>query len=367
MEKDSVKIVLTGGHAGTTALAVIEEILKRGKENWKISWIGPKTVLEGKKIIPFEHRIFPGMGVSSHSITAGKLQRKFNFWAVVSFLKVPIGFVNAFWVVLRIRPSVIVSFGGYAGVPVVFAGWLLGVPIILHEQTMVVGLANKLSSFFASKVAISRMESADFFPKNKIVLTGNPVMAEIVKVGPKNSLSSRPVVFITGGSRGAQNINNVVDGILDGLVEKFDVIHHTGYLDFERFRQRKEKLGRNYDVFDFIDPLKMGEIYKKSDIIVGRAGANSISEIMATGRPAILIPIPWTRFDEQTKNARLAEKCGIGVILPQDDLSPVSLLAKIEEVLGNWREMVLGMDRSIAKMDIGASAKLVDVIESQLS
>lgn len=356
-------ILLTGGHAATTAIATIEEILKSHKD-WKLCWVGASSAFEGRKVPTLASVVMPSMGVTYYPITMGRLQRKFTVWTIPTLFKIPIGFIQAFLLVFGLRPRVVVSFGGYISVPVCLASWLLGIPIIIHEQTMAAGLANRITSFFATKVAIARLESKKYFPEKKIVLVGNPVMESIRKVKPKTKIGNPPVIYITGGSSGSQRVNNVVELALPTILKKFKVIHQTGRLDWEHFKKMRSS---NYEPHSFIDLDKIASVFEKADIVIGRAGANTVAEIMVTKRPSILIPIPWVTYDEQTKNAKLAQEVGIAVIVKQSDLTPQVLLEQLDFLVKNWQKMVEASSTDISELDIHASGKFVDEIENLLN
>lgn len=364
------RVVFTGGHAGTTAIATIEAALKK-RVNWEIYWIGPKKTFEGKDIASYHSKVFPKLGVNYKGINTGRLQRKLSFWTIPSILKIPLGFAQAFYLILRIRPKVVVSFGGYVAFPVVFSSWVLGIPVIIHEQTMAAGLANKLSSYFARKIALARVESEAYYPKFKTEVIGNPVMSGILSVKHKSKMGRPPTVYVTGGSSGAQTINKAVDAVLEKILSSYKVIHHVGELDFTHFEGRKERLPSSlkerYEVYSFIDPQEIGRIYEKADILISRAGANTVSEIMVTGRPSIIVPIPWSRYDEQAKNAKLAQSVGIALVILQDELTGERLLEELGKIEKNWEEMVKNMDNTLADLDSSASLRLVNLIQRYIS
>ncbi len=360
------KIVFTGGHAGTTAIAVIEEV-KRQSLPWDIYWIGPKKTFEGKGISSYHSRVFPKLGVVYKGINTGRLQRKLSIWTIPSILRVPIGFMQAFSLIARIRPSVVISFGGYVAFPVAVVAWVFGIPVIIHEQTVAAGLANKLTSFFARKILLARKASEEYYSKSKTEVTGNPIMPDILKIATKKKIGNPPTIYITGGSSGAQTINRAVDSVLEEMLLLYKVVHQTGELDLVFFEKRKreldEKLKGRYEIFGFKDPDEIYKIYEKADIIVSRAGANTISEIMAISIPSILIPIPWARYDEQTRNAKLAQDAGIARIINQDDLTGEKLLSEIGKVKNGWSKMVAGRDNFLTKLDLRASLAVVDIIK----
>lgn len=363
--QNNKRVVLTGGHAATTAIATIEEIIRR-QDKWDLYWIGAKYAVEGKKTPTLESTALPKRGVNFQPIITGRLQRKFTFWTIPSLLKIPLGFFHAFFVLLKIRPQLILSFGGFAAFPVVVASWILRIPVVIHEQTIEVGRANKYSSFFAKKIAISREKSKKYFPEGKVVVTGNPIMTQIAEISPKKKMSEPPTILVMGGSRGSLFINNLIAELLPELLKDNYLIHLTGKIGYEMFSKLKETLpeeiSEKYEVYDSVDPMQIDGVYKRADLIVSRAGANTVSEVMAVKIPAIFIPIPFSYQDEQTKNAEYAKEYGIGVTLKQKTLTKEKLLIKINEVFKNWEKMV----KKVAKKDSPdkkASQKLVDVLE----
>lgn len=357
------KILLTGGHAATTAISVIEELIRRyGKTGIDINWIGARFPTEGKKINGLELKIFPGLGVKTYLLNAGRLQRKFTRYTISSLLKLPVGFIEAIYFILKIKPEVTLSFGGFAAFPVVFASALFRIPVLIHEQTAEVGLANKLSTLFAKEVLLARYESTKHFENRKTEVVGNPVMTQISEVGIKEKIGSPPVIFVMGGSRGSERINDALFSILDKLLGKYQVIHITGQSDCQRFENVKNK---NYRVFPFVSPMQIDNLYRESDIVVSRSGANTISELMIVKRPAILIPIPWSHLNEQEKNAELAKNFGVARILKQEDLSGERLLTEIEQIIKDWDEIVSKI-KSKHSDDISASSKVVNVLAKYL-
>lgn len=358
------KILITGGHAAIFALATIEEIQKRDKEI-KISWVGAKSAIEGQKVIPIEQRIFPLLDVKCYEIRAGKIQTKFTKHTLLSLFKIPLGFWDTFFVLQKTKPDVILSFGGFAAFPVVLLGFLKNIPIYVHEQTTTVGLSNKVSSFFAKKIAIARKSSAKYFPQQKIVLTGNPILKSILQVKIKNKISEKKNIFITTGSRGSVVINDTLLESLEDILKKHDVYHITGKNDFEKFDNFKKGLNKNlqkkYSVYEFINPLEIHKFYELSDIIISRGGATTVAEILITQRPAIIVPIPWTRSDEQTKNALLAQKSGVAIYLQQDKLNKISLTKALFEIEKNYEKMSSSKS-DISDLDRNGAKNLVDLI-----
>jgi len=313
MQKTSKVIVFTGGHAGSTAYAVISELLRNHDYEFQIHFIGANSALEGTKVQTFESQFLPKLGVIYHGVSTGRLQRKFTFRTIPSILRIPFGFFQTFGMLKRIKPDLVFSFGGFASFPVVFWAKLFSIPVILHEQTAAIGRANKLAIRFADKILLARSESLPYFNSQKTIVTGNPVSPDVANVGFKTKVGNPPVIFITEGSRGSRKINENFIDILPKLLTKFKVIHQVGSLGkvrFERIKAGFGELGKSYTVYGVIDPKDWAKILSKSDIIVSRAGANIVSEIIVIKRPAVLIPIPWSYEDEQTKNAKIASSDG---------------------------------------------------------
>lgn len=352
-----LRIVLTGGHAASPGLAVAEE-LKHRYPNARLFWIGSKYAVPGSRTTTLEYKIFPEIGVKFYSLIVGKLQTKFTLYTIPLLLCIPLSFVQALLFVIKLKPRVLISFGSFSSFPVIFWGWILGIPIILHEQTVIAGRANLTSAFFASKIALSRSESLSFFPKNKSVVTGNPILSEMLAISPKKKLGAVKTILIVGGSRGSEFINKEISKIIPDLIKKYKIIHITGERDFNKY---KNAGSQRYKVLAFVDPRKIPRYYGESDLIIGRSGASTVSEILYIKRPAIFIPLPRTFMDEQYKNAKYAEDFGLAKVLKETEVSSDSLMYSIDELFSNWQKIV---DKVSEKQspDSLASQKIVDLI-----
>lgn len=337
-----MKVLVTGAHF-TPALATIEELKKI---NWvEVVYVGRKTTLEGDSAPSVESQVIPDKGIKFIPLITGRLQRSFTMHTIPSLLKIPIGILQSILIVLTEKPDVVLSFGGYVAVPVVFVSWLFSIPIIIHEQTLVAGLANKISSWFADKIAISF--TGGTFSGEKVALTGNPIRPEIIKIfqGTKSaSLSDKklPTVLVMGGNQGSHIINLAVEGILQKLLKVALVYHQTGdskYKDYERLDALKKtgklgELGERYLVKKWIGE-EYSQLLQKADLVISRAGINTLAELSFLGKPALIIPIPYLYQNEQNKNAKYFENLGLVKILPQSQVSPQVLLQKITGMLNN--------------------------------
>jgi UDP-N-acetylglucosamine--N-acetylmuramyl-(pentapeptide) pyrophosphoryl-undecaprenol N-acetylglucosamine transferase len=370
-EKGKVRILLTGGHAATTAIATLEELVRReGKKySYDIYWIGTKKAVEGKNVPTVESQVFPRLGVKHFLIISGRIQRKFTLWTIPSLARIPLGFIHALILLIKIRPQIILSFGGAASFPVVIVGKLFGAKVVSHEQTTTVGRANRFSAYFADKIALARAESATYLPKKKCVVTGNPVMTQITEIEKPKKLQSPPIIYITGGSRGSQSLNELIATSLTDLLSKYYLIHQTGYIDYQHFMKLRErlpdKIQTKYEVYPVIDPLQVDGVFRRADIVISRSGANTVSDIIASKRPAILIPLPITYMDEQTKNAQYAERLGIARVLTQEKATKATLLKLVDETINNWSGIV-SRAAKFNNPDLSASSRLVDLLEEVL-
>lgn len=318
-------IVITGGHA-TPALAVLEVFKQRGH---KAIWFGEKEAHTGKaKAETLEYQVIPKMGVSFFQIFAPKFHRRDIIKTLLGIWKLPVGVGQSISLLVKIKPDVVLSFGSYLAVPVAIAAFLLGIPVITHEQTAVSGLANRIVGFFAKKIALTFASSASYFPVKKAVITGNPMRSSIFAIAKKrkSGKNKRKILYITGGSRGSRIINKVILQILPDLVKNFFVIHQCGQLDYPEF----EKLSKqNYEVSANYSTAQIDEILSKVDLVISRAGANTVLELAAVGIPSILIPIPNSSGDEQSRNAQELANTGLAFILPESKLTAESLLEKV--------------------------------------
>ncbi len=317
-----MKILLTGAHF-TPAVAVIEQLKKY--PDTRIVYVGRQTTQEGDFTQSVESQIIPELGVKFIPIITGRFQREFTRYTLLSLLKIPVGILQSLYIILNEKPDAILSFGGYVAVPIVVMGWLFSIPIMVHEQTLVSGLANKISSYFTDKMAVS------FLSKNpKAILTGNPIRRKIIST--KLIKHEGTNILILGGNQGSHIINLAVEKSLGKLTSLCKIIHVTGenkYKDFERLRKKQTD---KYVVKKWVGD-ELAKILSKTDLVICRAGINTLTELSYLGLPAVVIPIPYIFNDEQNKNAEYFKDLGLVQILPQSRLSASSLLMSIKLML----------------------------------
>lgn len=367
-----MKILVTGTHF-TPALAVIEK-LKKMQSDIKIVYIGRKNTMEGFRADSVESKILPTMRVKYKTLITGRLQRSFSIYTIPSLLKIPIGLIQAVYILFAQKPDVILSFGGYVAVPIVVVGWFFSIPIIIHEQTLVSGLANKISSLFADKIALSFGEGSS---DNKVVYTGNPIRQEILE--PTGRLPDQlavflkrakkeklPVVLIMGGNQGSHLINITLENILDDLTKIAYLIHVSGdnqFGDFDRLEKLQEE---RYIVKKWIGS-EIGTVLRNVDLVVSRAGANTLTELAFMGKPALAIPLQLLFQNEQMKNAKFFEKAGLVQVLPQSKLSAESLLENIKAMINNLGKITLKAQqaKSVVRKDAAQRLALETLLLGQ--
>lgn len=324
-----MKILITGGHL-TPALSVIEEL-----KDMEVYYVGRKYTFEGDRAVSLEYEQIKKLNIPFFEIKTGRIQRKITRFTLTSFLKLPVGFWGALKIVKIIKPDVVLAFGSYVSVPIGIVAKLLGIPLIIHEQTLEAGFANRVLAKIADKICISWESSRKYFPQSKTVLTGNPVRREIYEL--KNTKPQENLIYISGGSSGSHAINLLLEKELQNLLKKFSIIHQTGdfqkYKDYDRLLKAKENLpkdlAKNYTIVKFLNTTDAAKTIAKSTLLVGRSGINTVTELIILEKPAFLIPLMFSQKNEQLQNARFLQKLGLAEIGLQKDLTSKEFFEKI--------------------------------------
>lgn len=361
-----MKIIIIGGHLAP-ALSVLESLPK----NTNILFVGRKYALEGDNALSLEYKTINSLNIPFIELNTGRWQRKLTQFTLFSLFKLPIGIIKSFIILINFRPDVVMGFGGYVSVPIIFCAYLLRIPVVIHEQTMEAGVANRLVSRFAQKICISWESSRKYFPEDKVILTGNP-MRNFSVLNFKFSIFSNklPTIFVTGGSSGSHFINVLIEKIIRELLVDYNVIHQAGdtqgYHDFERLellrKSLPEKLRENYIVEKFIDPSEIGDLLKLSSLVISRSGMNTITELIYFEKPAILIPLPFSQGNEQVKNAKLLEKIGLGVMLQQSNLDEKKLLQTINLMVYEINSYKLDKEKLSSLTIRNATQNIINVV-----
>lgn len=334
------KIVLTGGGTAghvTPNIALIPELKRQG---YDIHYIGSYDGIESKLIAD--------MGIPYYGISSGKLRRYIDLKNISDPFKVIRGLGQARRLMRKIKPDVVFSKGGFVSVPVVVAAKSKKIPCVIHESDMTPGLANKICIPCATRVCTNFPETLKHLPPEKAVLTGSPIRQELFHGDKARGLSfcgfdnSKPVILIIGGSLGAVAVNTAVRNVLPKLLEEFQVIHLCG----------KDKLDsslegtKGYVQFEYIKE-ELSDLMAASDIMISRAGANAICEILALRKPNILIPLSaQASRGDQILNAASFEKAGYSIVIQEEDVTDEGLLAAVHQAYSQGQEYRTAMERS---------------------
>lgn len=349
---DSPRILVTGGGTSghiSPALALIETI-RQLKPDAQFLYIGSKKGLE--------RGLVEAAGIPFVPISTGKLRRYISPENLIDQFRIPIGLAQSLYQIKTWKPDVVLATGGYVTVPPVVAAGLNHIPILIHEQTVQIGLANRINARFATRIALS-WEGArhSLSPRAKEIawVAGNPVRASIFGGDASGAIQhfslseeNLPTIYITGGSLGARVINRAVEDCLPQLLERARVIHQCGEQsaekenDFDRLTRARlalpEQLQRRYALSKFIRH-ELRDVLALADLVVGRAGAGTVTEMCAVGKAALYVPLVPTGGDEQTKNAQMAVNAGAARILRQSDCDGPNLLKTIEEMLRDAKDL----------------------------
>ena len=346
----SKKIVLTGGGTAghvTPNIALLPSLKAAGYEIW---YIGSYNGIE--------ERLIKEQNIPYYGIDSGKLRRYFDWKNFSDPLRVIHGYAQAKKILSRLKPDVVFSKGGFVSVPVVRAASALHIRTIIHESDMTPGLANRLAIPAADKVCCSFPETLKYLPEGKAVLSGSPIRQELLTGERGKALellrwenSSKPTLLVIGGSQGSVAINNALRSDLDELLKEFRIIHLCGKGNLDSSLEGRE----GYVQFEYIqDELK--DLFALADLVLSRAGANSICELLALRKPNLLIPLSAAASrGDQILNADSYKKQGYSMVLKEEDLTPESLLSALRQ---------LNTDRETyrAAMEKSSQSSAIDII-----
>ena len=350
------KIVLTGGGTAGHVTPNIALIPKLRELNYEIYYIGSYEGIEKKLISDYD--------IPYYGIATGKFRRYFDPKNFTDPFRVMKGYGEARKYLKQIKPDIVFSKGGFVSVPVVRAAASLEIPCIIHESDMTPGLANKLCIPVAEKVCCNFPETIPMLPEGKAVLTGSPIREELAK-GNKIAAydmckftSNKPVILVIGGSLGAEAINKTVRDALPQLLEDFQVVHICGKDKVDNLMLQIE----GYQQFEYVKS-ELKDIFAMADIVISRAGANAISEILALKKPNVLIPLPASSSrGDQLLNAKSFESQGFSIVIDEDDLTKKLLLEKVQELYFNRFTYIDAMKKSSQRDAIGT---IIGLIEEQ--
>lgn len=336
-----------------TPLIAVAEVLKARDPGCDLFWLGTRNGPEEKVIRRYN--------IDFKGIFSGKLRRYFSGENVLDIFKIIIGFWQAVFILIKLRPQAIVSAGGFVAVPVVWAGWLLGMPSVIHQQDVQAGLANKLCGLTAKKITICFPVTARYFKKNKTEIIGNPIRNNLRAAAAldKEELLERlnlkkdlPVVLVTGGGTGACALNQLIYDSLKELTKFCQVAHLTG-----KNKAEADFAHENYSHYDFL--VNIIPFIKAADMIITRAGMATLTEISYLKKPALVVPIPRSH---QEANANYFYERGAVEILDQEKIDSDDLIKKIKELLADKNKLKELSKNIYETMKWGAEERLAEII-----
>lgn len=334
------RIILTGGGTAGHVTPNIALIPKLRELGYDIQYIGSYNGIEKELIEPF--------GIPYHGISSGKLRRYFSLQNFTDPFRVIKGFGEARKLIKSLKPDVIFSKGGFVSVPVVLAGKRCKVPVIIHESDMTPGLANKLAIPSAVKVCCNFPETLDALPEGKAVLTGSPIRQELL-TGDKDAArklcaftDEKPVILVIGGSLGAVAVNEAVRAALPELLKQFQIIHLCGKGKVDH--SLKEIKG--YCQFEYIKN-ELRDLFALADVVISRAGANAICELLALRKPNLLIPLSARASrGDQILNAHSFERQGFSLVIEEEQITNATLLDAVHNLYENREQFINAMHNS---------------------
>jgi UDP-N-acetylglucosamine--N-acetylmuramyl-(pentapeptide) pyrophosphoryl-undecaprenol N-acetylglucosamine transferase len=367
-----VRIIISGGGTGGhiyPGVAIGKKILEKMPDA-KILFVGSKNGLE-KKLVPRE-------GFDIKYITVEGLNKKFTIKKIGSFFKVFKGYFQSLNIIKEFKPDIVVGTGGYVCGPVVLAASMKNIPTLIHEQNAFPGMTNKMLSRFVSKIAINFKESEEYFPKNKVVYTGNPIRSQFTKTDKAKSRIdmkfdiNKPLLLVVGGSRGARNINNAVVNIIPQLMQSgIQLLFITGENEYENVKTKLKSINMDINSLKGIKIIpycfNMDEAMAACDLIISRAGATVLSEITALGIPSILIPSPFVANNHQEYNARAIERNGAAIVITESQLESDILREQVINIINN-KQVLKEMSANAKKLsNIDAADKIYEIIINLVS
>lgn len=353
------RIVLTGGGTAghvTPNMALVPKLIDEG---YDISYIGSYNGME-KKLIE-------DIGIPYYGISSGKLRRYFDIKNFSDPFRVIKGYFEAAKLLSKLRPDVVFSKGGFVTVPVVLAAKRKKIPVIIHESDMTPGLANKLSIPSASKVCCNFPETVKLLPEGKAVLTGSPIREELFQGKKEEGLrlcgfsNEKPVLLIIGGSLGSVAINRAVRDNLDTLLEKYQIIHLCGRGNLDPSLTET----KGYKQFEYVKK-ELKHYFACADLVISRAGANAICELLSLRKPNILIPLGLEASrGDQILNAQSFEKQGYSYVLQEKDVTSQTLLEAVNTVYNNRETYINAMNQSDLANPIETIVNLANELASK--
>jgi UDP-N-acetylglucosamine--N-acetylmuramyl-(pentapeptide) pyrophosphoryl-undecaprenol N-acetylglucosamine transferase len=383
LEYSSMRIVLTGGGTGghlTPLIAVAKKL--RQLESDRLLSVPPSRdgdldILFVGLVTDIDRRFLEEADIPAFHIPSGKIRRYLS-GAGPTFVdlvwRLPLGILRALWRMYILMPEVVFSKGGYGSVPVGIASWVYRIPVLLHETDVIPGLANRRLARFSTAIGVGFRAAEKYFKKEKAFVSGTPLRAEFTRppapAAARKTLGlhdRKPVIFVTGGSQGAQRINTVIIELLVRLLPEFQFVHQVGAVNLAPIQGLMRETFRNfpdiadYHLLGFLDPRQMVAAYAAADLVVCRAGGTTLAEVSAAGRPSLLIPLHEAANNHQWENAYLYREAGAAVVVDETNLSAPLIEATIRKLFQRPQQLQLMASRA---RDLGRPSATEDIAET---
>ncbi len=340
-----MKILFTGGGTGghfypiiAVAEALSDEVRERRLLEPQLYYAAPD---------PYDRELLLANNITFVPVAAGKIRNYFSILNFFDYFKTAWGVLRSVLRIFFLYPDVVFSTGGYVAFPTLLAAKFFRIPVVILQCDVDPGRVNKWAAKFAQKIAVAFAEGAEFFPKEKVAHTGNPIRKEVLLPAREGALEflklrrELPIILVTGGSQGSQTINDAILDALPQLLGAYQVVHQTGRANIHEVEGRAKVvltdslLAEHYKPFDYLNDLATRMAAGAASLVISRAGAGNIFETAAWGIPSILIPIPEPISHDQTKNAFAYARHGGAVVVEQTNLTPGLLVSEINRILSH--------------------------------
>ena len=352
------RIVLTGGGTAGHVTPNIALIAVLQRDHWKIDYIGSQEGVEKSMI--------KALDIPYHAVQSGKLRRYFSWKNFFDPLKIALGIIQSYALLRKLNPDVVFSKGGFVAFPVVVGAWLNRIPVVAHESDMTPGLANRLSYPFVHKICITFAPAKKHFKRQeKVEITGTPIRQSLFEGDKTKGLrlcgfqNNKPCLMLIGGSQGANAMNVCLRQTLDQLSRGFQIIHICGKGKIDPALSKRA----GYFQLEYAEE-ELPDLFAASDLVISRAGANALCELLALAKPHVLIPLSTkVSRGDQVQNARYFQQLGTSVVVSEEALTPETLSAAVDEVVAH-RDILVEKIKSLAVES--ATMKIMTILREQM-
>jgi UDP-N-acetylglucosamine--N-acetylmuramyl-(pentapeptide) pyrophosphoryl-undecaprenol N-acetylglucosamine transferase len=363
-----MRIVLTGGGTGghLTPLISVADALRKMYREGEVTF--PPSRNSGLEIMyvgvvsEIDKSMLKDADIEWQHIPSGKIRRYISGAALTSIdmlVWLPLGILKAFWTMYVLMPEAVFSKGGYGSIPVVVVSWFYRIPVLMHETDIVPGISNKKLARFVSATVVGFRKTEASFRADRVFVAGTPLRSIFYNLPTKEEARNilglhdrKPVIFVTGGSQGAQRINSLILELLIKMLPEFQIVHQVGQLNYEPVMSFINDTLKNFpDINDyhakgFMDEKAMGACFAAADLVISRAGGTTLAELSAAAKPAILIPLGESANNHQWENAYFYREAGAAVVVDESNLSPALMESTIRRIFQRQSDLELMASRS---------------------